>query len=137
MTAKVLVKGAARGTILRSDAPINFLGAVNKETGVICDQNHELYGKSIKDAILVFPSGAGSSVGAYTIYATRSGGVAPRAMICQKADLTVATGCAVAGIPLVIIPDAGEFASLRTGQQATLDTASPDIIATAQAIIDP
>lgn len=119
---KVLVEGSARGTVLKSEMPINFLGAVDKKTGVITDRNHDLYGKSVKDSILVFPSGAGSSVGAYTIYALKSAGAAPAGMACRKADLTVATGCAVAGIPLRIL-DPDKFASVRTGQQLLLDTA--------------
>lgn len=128
--AKVLVTGRARGTILKSDEPINFLGAVDKKTGKITDQKHELYQKSIKDAVLVFPSGVGSSVGAYTIYSIKSRGAAPAAMICHKADLTVATGCAVAGIPLVILGDADAFASLHTGQHVVLDTKSHNVIHT-------
>ncbi|MCE2498097.1 MAG: DUF126 domain-containing protein [Nitrosopumilaceae archaeon] len=116
---KVLVEGRAQGTVLKSEMPINFLGAVDKKTGVITDRNHDLYGKSVKGVILVFPSGAGSSVGAYTIYALKSGGAAPAGMICRKADLTVATGCAVAGIPLHIL-DPDKFASIKTGQQLLL-----------------
>lgn len=125
---KVLVEGRAQGTILKSQMPINFLGAVNKKTGVIMDQKHELYKKSIKDIILVFPSGAGSSVGAYTIYSIKSNSAAPRAMICQKADLTVATGCAVAGIPLVIVNDEHVLRTLHTGRCITLDTTQSDIL---------
>ena len=128
MTPRVLVGGRAEGAILRSDAPINFLGSVDRKTGTIKDQNHELYGKSMGGAILVFPSGAGSSVGAYTIYSLKSGGAAPLAMVCQKADLTVATGCAVAGIPLVVTSDDEEFASLRTGGRVALDTESAAVI---------
>jgi len=102
---KILVKGKVEGIILKSKDPINFLGTVDKKTGVISDQNHDLFEKSIKDSILVFPNGVGSSVGAYTIYSIKTNDSAPLAMICQKADLTVATGCALANIPLVIVDD--------------------------------
>ncbi len=120
---KVLVAGKAQGIVLKSEKPINFLGTVDKKTGIISDSNHDLYGRSIKDVILVFPSGVGSSVGAYTIYSIKSNNTAPLAMICQKADLTVATGCALANIPLIIISDK-EFLSLETGQNVSLDTNS-------------
>jgi len=120
---KILVKGKTQGIVLKSQHPINFLGTVDKKTGIISDKNHELYEKSIKNSILVFPSGVGSSVGAYTIYSIKSNDVAPLAMICQKADLTVATGCALANIPLVIINNE-EFSSLQTGQKISLDTES-------------
>ena len=118
---KVLVKGKAQGLVLKSNDPINFLGTVDKKTGIISDKNHELFEKSIKDSILVFPSGVGSSVGAYTIYSIKSNSSAPFAMICQKADLTVATGCALANIPLVTVSDE-EFSSFQTGQKISLNT---------------
>jgi len=118
---KILVKGKVEGIILKSNNPINFLGTVDKKTGIISDQNHDLFEKSIKDSILVFPSGVGSSVGAYTIYSIKSNDSAPLAMICQKADLTVATGCALANIPLVIVDDE-EFLAFKNGQKISLDT---------------
>ena len=118
---KILVKGKVEGIILKSEAPINFLGTVDKKTGIISDQNHELFEKSIKDSVLVFPSGVGSSVGAYTIYSIKSNNSAPLAMICQKADLTVVTGCALANIPMIIVSDE-EFSSFQNGQKISLDT---------------
>ena len=102
---KILVAGKVQGIVLKSEKPINFLGTVDKKTGIISDKNHDLFEKSIKDTILVFPSGVGSSVGAYTIYSIKSNNTAPLAMICQKADLTVVTGCALTNIPLIIISD--------------------------------
>ena len=124
---KILVKGKVEGIILKSEAPINFLGTVDKKTGIISDKNHELFEKSIKNSILVFPSGVGSSVGAYTIYSIKSNNSAPLAMICKKADLTVATGCALANIPMVIVSDE-EFSSFKNGQKISLDTESENPI---------
>ena len=118
---KILVSGKVQGIVLKSNDPINFLGTVDKKTGIISDKNHDLFQKSLKDSILVFPSGVGSSVGAYTIYSIKSNNVAPRAMICQKADLTVATGCALANIPLITITDE-EFLSIEDGMKISLDT---------------
>ncbi|MCH8833446.1 MAG: DUF126 domain-containing protein [Thaumarchaeota archaeon] len=120
MTLKTIVQGTAKGIILKSNNPINFLGAVDKKTGVIRDQTHDLFQKSIRDVILVFPHGIGSSVGAYTIYSLKANNSAPRAMICQKADLTVASGCALANIPLVIVTKE-EYDSLGNGNEITID----------------
>ena len=118
---KVLVAGRARGIVARSLQPINFLGMVNKSTGVVQDSSHDLYGRSMAGTILVFPHGAGSSVGAYTIQSLYAQGVAPAAMICVRADLTVATGCAVANIPMVVVAES-EMESLRDGACALVDT---------------
>lgn len=120
---KILVSGKVSGTALKSNQSINFLGTVNKKTGIISDINHDLYEKSIKDVILVFPSGIGSSVGAYTIYSIKSNNAAPLAMVCKKADLTVATGCALANIPLITINDE-EFSNIETGMNLSIDTES-------------
>ncbi len=124
---KILVSGKVQGVVLKSEKPINFLGTVDKKTGIISDKNHDLFKKSIKDTILVFPSGVGSSVGAYTIYSIKSNNTAPLAMICQKADLTVATGCALANIPLITISDE-EFSSIENGMKISLDTGSSNPI---------
>jgi predicted aconitase with swiveling domain len=123
---KILVSGKVEGIVLKSEKPINFLGTVDKKTGIISDGNHDLYQKSLKDTVLVFPSGVGSSVGAYTIYSIKSNHTAPLAMICQKVDLTVATGCALANIPLITISDE-EFSSIKNGMKISFDTESNQI----------
>ena len=118
---KIIVPGKIQGVVLKSEKPINFLGTVDKNTGIISDKNHDLFEKSIKDTILVFPSGVGSSVGAYTIYSIKSNNTAPLAMICKKVDLTVVTGCALANIPLIIISDE-EFSAIENGMNISLGT---------------
>ena len=125
--SKVIVQGKAEGTILKTSNPINFLGAVDKQTGVIRDKKYDIYEKSIKDIVLVFPHGIGSSVGAYTIYSLKSHQSAPVAMICQKADLTVASGCALANIPMIVATEE-EFDSLNNGNHITVDTESDKIL---------
>ena len=124
--SKIIVQGKAQGTILKTTNPINFLGAVDKKSGVIRDEKYDIYEKSIKDTILVFTHGIGSSVGAYTIYSLKSHKSAPLAMICQKADLTVASGCALANIPMIVVSNE-EFNSLRDGNQITIDTSTEKI----------
>jgi predicted aconitase with swiveling domain len=120
---KILVHGKVKGIVQKSNNPINFLGTVDKKTGIISDKNHDLFEKSIANTILVFPSGIGSSVGAYTIYSIKSNNSAPLAMICKKADLTVATGCALANIPVLIISK-NEFDSLKNGMEVKINTES-------------
>ena len=122
---KILVKGKAQGKILKSEIPINFLGSVDKKTSIISDSHHDLFKKSLKNFILVFPYGVGSSVGAYTIYSIKSNNSAPLAMVCKKVDLTVSTGCALANIPLITVSDT-EFSLLKNGMKVLLDTESPN-----------
>ncbi|MDP9197552.1 MAG: DUF126 domain-containing protein [Thermoproteota archaeon] len=96
-----IVGGVGVGRIIYTKNPLNFLSAVNRKTGVVTDPLHELAGVSLKNSILVFPHGTGSSVGAYSIFALKINGVAPSGMICTlKVDISTASGCAIAGIPL-------------------------------------
>ena len=124
---KVIVQGKVKGTVLKTTNPINFLGAVDKKTGVIHDQKYDIFEKSIKDSILVFPHGIGSSVGAYTIYSLKSYESAPLAMICKKADLTVASGCALANIPMIVVPKE-QFDSIENGKEVEINTESTTIL---------
>ena len=126
MILQTIVKGKATGKTIKTNSPINFLGTVDKKTGVIQDKNHELYQKSVGNSILVFPHGIGSSVGAYTIYSLKSNNSAPLAMICQKADLTVASGCALANIPLIIVNEE-QFDSISNDIELSIDTESQTI----------
>ena len=125
--SKIIVQGKAQGTVLKTTNPINFLGAVDKQTGVIRDKKYDIFEKSIKDTILVFPHGVGSSVGAFTIFSLKSHQSAPLAMICQKADLTVASGCALANIPMIIVSNE-EFDSIEDGKQINIDTETEKIL---------
>ena len=119
MTQKIIVQGKVTGKVLKSNQPINFLGTIDKKTGEIIDKKHDLYGKTIKGSILIFPNGIGSSVGAYTIYSIKSNNVSPLAMACKKGDLTVASGCALANIPLFILePD--EYDKIKDGDEISL-----------------
>ena len=124
--SKIIVQGTAQGTVLKTTNPINFLGAVDKKTGTIRDKKYDIFEKSIKDTVLVFPHGIGSSVGAYTIYSLKSNNSAPVAMICTKADLTVASGCALANIPMIVVSNK-EFDSIQDGNKITVDTKSENI----------
>ena len=124
--SKIIVQGEAQGIVLKTTSPINFLGAVDKTTGMIRDKKYDIFEKSIKNTILVFPHGIGSSVGAYTIYSLKSHQSAPLAMICQKADLTVASGCALANIPMIVVSNE-EFDSIQDGNHIIIDTKSEKI----------
>ena len=124
---KVIVQGKAKGLVLKTCNPINFLGAIDNKTGIVHDQKYDIFEKSVKNSVLVFPHGIGSSVGAYTIYSLKANGNAPIAMICQKADLTVASGCALANIPMIIV-SSDEFESIENGKELEVDTGSSNVL---------
>jgi predicted aconitase with swiveling domain len=115
------VGGTGEGKTLVTSQPINFLAMVNANTGIITDQLHQLYGKSVKGSVLIFPYAIGSSVGAYSIYSLKEYGNAPSAVVCSKADITTASGCALANIPVVDLPNETPLSSLRQGLKARVE----------------
>ncbi|MDE1725795.1 MAG: DUF126 domain-containing protein [Thaumarchaeota archaeon] len=127
MNVKIIVRGKAKGTVLCAENPVNFLGGVDKLTGRIRDENHDLFDKFVGGKILVFPKGIGSSVGAYTIYSLKYNKCAPLAIICLKADITTASGCAISNIPLVVA-EKKDYESLKEGQEILVDAIEGKIL---------
>ena len=127
MRGKPIVGGRATGAVLKSTQPINFLGTVDASSGRVTESGHDLCGRDMRGAILVFPHGAGSSVGAYTVYALKANGVAPAAMVCSRPDASVVSGCAIAGIPLLLV-DERTFESIHDAQAVSVDAAAGTII---------
>lgn len=119
-----IVGGIAAGPALVTDQPINFLAMVDAKSGIITDLRHQLHGKSIRGSVLVFPYSVGSSVGAYAIYSLKVNGNAPSAVICLKADITTASGCAIAGIPVVDLPAGTKLTLIRPGALTRVDASS-------------
>jgi len=98
---RTISPGKTEGVAIVSKEPISFYGGVDVNTGIVVEKDHPLEGKSIKDKILVFPHGKGSTVGSYIIYGLKKNGVAPLAMITQEIDTVVAVGTIIAGIPCI------------------------------------
>jgi predicted aconitase with swiveling domain len=118
---KKIVGGTGEGKILVTKQPINFLSMVNAKTGVVTDPKHELYNKSIKRTVLVIPYAIGSSVGAYAIYSLQEYEAAPSAVVCLKADIITASGCAIANIPVVDLPEEMAFSIMQQGTVAKVE----------------
>lgn len=80
------------------DDHISFLGDLDPKRGVIRKKGYE--GVEVRGKILVFRGSRGSTVGTYIIYSISKAGTAPKAMIVDKADQIVITGCVVSNIVL-------------------------------------
>ena len=120
MKARTISPGKVEGKALVSKDPIGFYGGVDSKTGVVIEKGHPLEGKSIKDKILVFPCGKGSTVGSYVLYGLKKNGVAPKAIINKETEPIVATGVILAGIPCV---DHVDIEKVTDGDTLVIDTA--------------
>jgi uncharacterized protein len=123
-----IVSGTGEGKALVTIQPINFLAMVNTKTGKITDRAHELHGKSLKGSVLILPYAIGSSVGAYAIYSLKEYGNAPSAVVCSKADITTASGCALANIPVVDLPNGTPLSTLKQGLKTRVEADARRII---------
>lgn len=110
--------GRARGKALVSGTPISFYGGVDVRTGVVIERGHELEGQCVKDRILVFPRGRGSTVGSYVIYGLSRNGAAPGALVNEETETVVATGAILAGIPCI---DGIDLKGIKTGDVLEVD----------------
>ena len=101
MKGRTISPGKAEGIAIVSKEPIGFYGSFDIKTGKMIEKGHPLEGKNIKDKILVFPCGKGSTVGSYVIYGLKKNGVAPVGIINKETETIVATGVILAGIPCI------------------------------------
>ncbi len=118
MKGRTISSGRAKGEAIVSRGPIGFYGGIDPKTGVVIEKGHELEGKSVKDKILVFPQGKGSTVGSYVIYGLKKNGVAPAAIVNKETETIVATGVILAGIPCV---DGIDINKIKTGDKLVVD----------------
>jgi len=118
MKGRTISPGKAEGIAIVSKEPIGFYGSFDIKTGIMIEKGHPLEGKNIKDKILVFPCGKGSTVGSYVIYGLKKNGVAPAGIINTETETIVATGVILAGIPCV---DQINIEEIKDGDTLILD----------------
>jgi hypothetical protein len=118
MKGRIISPGKAKGIAIVSRDPIGFYGGIDIKTGVVIEKGNPLEGKSVKDKILVFPCGKGSTVGSYVIYGMKKNGVAPAGIINKETETIVATGVILAGIPCV---DKIEIEKIKNGDNIILN----------------
>ncbi|TFH11389.1 MAG: DUF126 domain-containing protein [Candidatus Thorarchaeota archaeon] len=118
MQGRKIFKGKIVGEALVTGDDISFYGGCDPETGEIVEKGHHLEGKSVSGKILVFPSGKGSTVGSYVLYALKKAEKAPLAIVNKVMDPVVAVGCIISEIPAVDQIDIGK---IRNGQKIEVD----------------
>jgi predicted aconitase with swiveling domain len=120
LKGRVVVEGQCKGEALVSTKPISFLGGVDPADGKIIEKNHDLCGECIKDKVLCFPHGHGSTVGSYVLYSLAKKKLAPKAIINQTADPVVVVGAIIADIPML---DQVDIEQIKNGDFVEIDTA--------------
>jgi predicted aconitase with swiveling domain len=118
LKGRVIVEGRCEAQALVTTKPISFLGGIDSTTGKIVEKGHDLHGEYIKDKVLCFPHGHGSTVGSYVLYSLASKAQAPKAIVNQTADPVVVVGAIIADIPMI---DRIDINQIRTGDMVEVD----------------
>ena len=84
--------GIVEGEALVSTEPLGWVHGVSPSTGKIMDVRVKVHGENVKDKILVYPLGKGSTCGStWMLEATRCGN-APKAIINRETELIILGG---------------------------------------------
>jgi len=118
LRGRKIVEGHCKAEALVSTKPISFLGGVDPANGKIIEKNHDLYGECIKDKVLCFSHGHGSTVGSYVLYSLAKKNLAPKAILNQIADPVVVVGAIIADIPMI---DQIDIKQIETGDFLEVD----------------
>ena len=100
---------------------MGFNFGVDVETGVITEGGHPLEGVSIKDTVLIFPYGKGSTGGSYVVYQLAKEGTGPCAIINEETETIIAVGAIMGGMPVVDKPDKNIFETIHSGDIVEVD----------------
>jgi predicted aconitase with swiveling domain len=119
--ARGISNGIGTGEAIVMKEPFGFYGNVDPKTGIIIEKGNPLEGKSIKDKVLFFPYGKGSTVGSYVIYGLKKNNVAPAAIINTETETIVASGAILAGIPCVDKPKLDIINDIKNGDKLEVD----------------
>ncbi|MEX2707492.1 MAG: aconitase X swivel domain-containing protein [Candidatus Freyarchaeota archaeon] len=116
-----LVKGKAEGEALVSSQPISFVGGVDPNTGTVIEKEHEIEGLNIKDKVLIFPFGKGTTYNPFAIFAMKKRGTGPAAIINVKTEEIVLTGAILAEIPFIDNLDRNPLEVIESGDYVKVD----------------
>lgn len=116
-----LVKGKAEGEALVSSQPVSFIGGVDPNTGVVIEKEHDIEGQSVKDKVLIFPFGKGTTYNPFAIFAMKKRGTGPVAIINVKTEEIVLTGAILAEIPFIDKLDKDPIEVIESGDYVKVD----------------
>lgn len=122
---KGIGKRKIKGTVLKWDGSISFLGDVDPLKGTLTKGDSVF---DLKDVILLFREGAGSTVGSYVVYNLRLYDKAPKAMAMVKADAIITIGCILADIPLLNKVPPDMLDSIDSGDVMEMDPGTGQVL---------
>ena len=134
LNGKPIFGGRGEGLALVTKMPMNFTAAFTKlanllphKRSTIQDRHHDLYKKSVKGRVLVFPAAIGSTYTGMVLLQRMYEKAAPAAMIVQRADSLLVSGTVLAevwfgrGVPVVEYAGDDLLDKIKTGDRVSVD----------------
>ena len=121
-SCREISRGVVEGEVLLSDDQILFYHT-DPATGVVTEHGHCLEGVSVRDKILVFPGGKGSSVvqmdGMYKLELHHA---APLGFIVREPDTVLVSSAIIMELPMVDRVEEEFYRTVRNGDYIRIDT---------------
>lgn len=131
---KGYVGGKATGPALISRMPVNFTASFSSPVNLlpgrrseIRDRHHDLFGKRIKNRVLIFPAAIGSTFTGMVLLDRMHQRAGPCAIVVRKVDSLLISGSILAdvwfrkGVPIVEYDSEDLFETIRTGDRVAVD----------------
>ena len=109
------------GEVILNRQPLSCFGDFDLGTGVCFNPEAALVERSIAGKILVYPSGAGSTVGTYSLVNMSLNNAGPKAVLVNRSDPVIVLGCCVADIPHIHGFKKDITGSLKDGMRVKVD----------------
>ena len=112
------------GRALVTDVPITYLGYVNRDTGVIEEPGHPLDGIPIRDTVLIYPKGSGSTVAPFVLMGLIYTGFGPKAILNRDVCPLTLPAASLLGVPYAHGFEEDPTLGVNTGDVVSLDLSS-------------
>lgn len=113
--------GCVEGEALVSKENLSGFGGLHRETGMIIDEKHVLYGKYVKGKILVLNGAKGSSSFSTHFHHVRINNVGPLAILYNVTTSKMVMGALVSHVPAMTDFDIDPLSVIEDGDWVKVD----------------
>ena len=123
LTGIARAKGKAAGEAMVNRQRMGWaFNHVGNEDGIVLVPGADIQGKSIIGKVVVYPTVAGSTTGAISLYyKCKISNHGPAALICQEVHAIDISGAIAGGIPAIDALDQDPIATIKTGDWVEID----------------
>ncbi|KXB05206.1 hypothetical protein AKJ49_01310 [candidate division MSBL1 archaeon SCGC-AAA382A03] len=129
-----LTKGSVKAECIVSKKAFGFWRSIDLENGTVIDKNSDIQGKNVKDKILVFPEGRGSTDGSIAFLEAVRKNCYPKGIINKESEPILVAGAVLAEklyettIPMMDRLEKDLYETIQTGDVIEIDADKEEII---------